>query len=426
MDGSDRHGLAPPTRLFFGWKVVGAAFFVAAFAWGFGFYGPPVFLAALHRSHGWSIALISAAITTHYLLSAVLVAFLAEIHQRLGLATTTRLGAASLAGGVVCWSLAASPWQLFAASLLTGAGWAMTSGAAIAAIVAPWFERRLGFALGLAFNGASVGGILFTPLWAALIERLGFPGAALLVSFVALALLWPLIGRLLVATPQAMGLGPDGIAATEASRRSPDADECSAAAASRAALLRDRRFLTLTGAFALGLFAQVGLFAHLVALLVPILDAAGAASVVSVVTACVLIGRLVVGTFPARVDWRIVAAANFAMQLCGVLLLLLCLNASGAIPLLLLGCVLFGLGVGNVVSLQPLIAQAEFGRSEVARVVGLTTAFGQAIFSVAPGILGALHDVAAGYALPLAVVIAVQAGATAIVLAGRSRRRLAQ
>jgi len=60
------------------------------------------------------VALISAAITTHYLSGAALVAFLAELHYRLGLSATTRLGAVALALGVIFWSLAVSPWQLFA------------------------------------------------------------------------------------------------------------------------------------------------------------------------------------------------------------------------------------------------------------------------------------------------------------------------
>jgi hypothetical protein len=30
-------------RVFYGWRVVGAAFVLAVFGWGVGFYGPPVF-----------------------------------------------------------------------------------------------------------------------------------------------------------------------------------------------------------------------------------------------------------------------------------------------------------------------------------------------------------------------------------------------
>ena len=41
---------------FYGWRVVGAAFVLAAFGWGMGFYGPPVFLSAIREARGWPLA----------------------------------------------------------------------------------------------------------------------------------------------------------------------------------------------------------------------------------------------------------------------------------------------------------------------------------------------------------------------------------
>src|SRR6185437_14513453 len=61
--------------IFFGWRVVAAAFVFAVFAWGVAFYGPSVFLHALHQSRDWPISLISAAITAHFLLSALMVTY---------------------------------------------------------------------------------------------------------------------------------------------------------------------------------------------------------------------------------------------------------------------------------------------------------------------------------------------------------------
>ena len=58
----------------FRWKVVSAAFVVAVFAWGTGFYGPSIFLQALHAGRGWPIATLSTAVTAHFLCSAALVA----------------------------------------------------------------------------------------------------------------------------------------------------------------------------------------------------------------------------------------------------------------------------------------------------------------------------------------------------------------
>ena len=111
-------------RDFFGWRVVGAAFLVAMFGWCVGFYGPSVFMNALHRSRGWPVSLISGAITCHFLLSAIIVARFPALHRRLGLMAVTRAGSIAAALGVLGWSAAIEPWQLYAAVLLSGAGWA--------------------------------------------------------------------------------------------------------------------------------------------------------------------------------------------------------------------------------------------------------------------------------------------------------------
>ena len=122
-------------RDFFGWRVVSAAFIVAMFGRGVGFYGPSVFVNALHESRGWPVSLISGAITGHFILSAIIVAGLPALHRRFGLMTVTGAGSIAAALGVLGWSAAVEPWQLYAAVPLSGAGWAATSGAAINAIV---------------------------------------------------------------------------------------------------------------------------------------------------------------------------------------------------------------------------------------------------------------------------------------------------
>lgn len=403
--------------VFFGWHVVAAAFVIATFAWGICFYGPSVILHAVHVTRGWSVSLISAAITVHFLVSAGLVVYLDDAHRHFGIVATTRAGAVALAGGILGWALAAQPWQLFAAAVLTAAGWSATSGAAITAMVAPWFARRRGFALSLAFNGASMGGVLFIPLWTVLIEALGFPGAAAAIGSATLVVLWVLAGRYLRPTPTGMGLAPDGggldIDAADPARNTVRLSM------RRSYLLRQPRFLTLSGGFSIGLFAQVGLIAHLVTLLVPTLGESGASGALSLTAVCAVIGRVLLGTFIDRVDRRIAAAGNFAVQVCGVLLLL---TGPGYAALMIVGCVLFGLGLGNLLSLPPLIAEAEFDPMDVARVVGLVTAVNQAVYSFAPGTFGALYDATGNYAAPLATAAVLQTAAAAMVLMGRESR----
>jgi hypothetical protein len=85
------------------WSVAWAAFAIAAFSWGMGFYGLSVFLQILHLTRGWPVAIISSAITVHFLLSALIITRLPKIHRSWGIALTTTVGAL-LSAGVLAWS----------------------------------------------------------------------------------------------------------------------------------------------------------------------------------------------------------------------------------------------------------------------------------------------------------------------------------
>ncbi len=393
---------------FFGWKVVWAAFVVAMFGYGVGFYGLPAFLHAVEAGRGWPVWIASAAVTCHLLAGALIVTRLAQLHTRFGVVAVTRAGAMAAALGLLGWALAAAPWQLFLATLFSGAGWAATGPAALNAFVAPWFIRRRPVALGAAYNGASVGGVVFSPLWVALIAALGFGWAAALVGAAMVGLLWWLTARYLGRTPAEFGQAPDGDAPD--APRPPPRDVPALGANPWA----ERRFRTLALANALGLFAQIGLVAHLVSLLAPMLGPQGAGFALGLATACALAGRSATGwLLHPGADRRLAMALNGLVQATGVTLLALATTPW----LALAGVALFGLGLGNATSLGPLVAQQDFRESEVQRVVGLLVASGQASFAFAPVAMGLLRGVDA-LAL-FAVAIACQLAGAAVALASR-------
>src|SRR5580698_1513281 len=105
---------------FYGWRIVAAAFVLAVFGWGLGFYGPPIYLHAVQEARGWSVTLTSAAVTVHFLFGAVVVANLPRLYHRFGVPVVTKAGAISLASGILGWAVAHQPWQLFLATLLSG------------------------------------------------------------------------------------------------------------------------------------------------------------------------------------------------------------------------------------------------------------------------------------------------------------------
>src|SRR5260221_4274924 len=206
----DTRAKGPATRRFHGWRVVAGAFVLAIFGWGVGFYGPPVFLHQVRAAHGWSLPLASSAVPLHFLIGTIVVANLPALYRRFGLPAVTKAGAIALALGICGWAVAAQPWQLFAAALFSGAGWVAMGAAAVNAILAPWFVRTRPAALAMAYNGASIGGVVFSPLWVAAIGMWGFPAATAVVGVIVTICVWILADVYFCRTPQQMGLAPDG------------------------------------------------------------------------------------------------------------------------------------------------------------------------------------------------------------------------
>ena len=415
------------TDMFYGWRVVAGAFVLAVFGWGMGFYGPPVWLGVVHATRGWPIALISTAVTLHFLVGAAIGAFVPNLYRRFGASRVTMAGALSMGCGVIGWALAMSPWQLFVATLLTGLGWGTMSAPAINALVSPWFARKRPAALGMAYNGGSIGGVIFSPLWVAAVATLGFLGSSVAVAAVMLLLVWTLAALLFSHTPHDLGLQQDGDTASEVSakKKSP------IAALSGGALVRDRKFLTLAAGMAFGLFAQIGLVAHLFTLLTPALGAPYAGFAMGFVTALAIIGRTAMGyLMPASADRRLIACAGYVLQCAGSIALLAAGGTS--VPLLLLGIVMFGCGFGNATSLPPLIAQIEFADEDVPRAVSLIVASGQAIYAFAPATFGMIRDLAPAMGLAsnggagvYIFAATVQALAVVMFFTGRGVRRSA-
>ncbi len=408
---------------FFGWNVLYATFTLAIFGWGVGFYGPPVFLHAVVQRTGWSVALVSAAVTLHFLCGAVVVANLPRLYRRWGVPASTFMGALLLALGVSGWARADAPWQLYAAAVFSGMGWVTLGPAAVNALIAPWFVRRRPAVLGMAYNGASLGGVIFSPLWVFLIASYGFPQAALWVG-AAMVLLIALLSRHVFAvTPQQLGQWPDGAA--------PDAATQAAATAPRLVprLWRDRAFLSLGAGMTFGLFAQIGLIAHLLSLLAPLLGAQTAGIAMGLATASAIAGRTLVGwLMPPHADRRKVACVAYGVQIAGSLVLMLAADHTWAVWA---GVLLFGSGIGNATSLPPLIAQTEFAREDTLRVVPLITAVSQGAYAFAPAVFGVLRSVSGETGRSmfwfLTVAACLQAAAIACLAWGRgaSTRRQA-
>jgi MFS family permease len=421
MDARCKIGQTPPltSGLYHGWRMVAAAFVIAVFGWGLGFYGPGIYLVALRARFGWSAADIAFAITGYYLLSASLTLFfLAAAFARYGPQRVIAAGMLAMGAGVAALALVARLWQVYAAFAVMSIGCATMTGAAIPIVVAPWFDRRRGFAVSLALNGASFGGLVMAPLLIFLMDRFGFAASLWSVDALMLAVLLPLLALVVRGKRADEHHWTDEPASVGLAQRS---REAAAPPWSPKTVLRDANFLTISIPFALGLTAQVGFLTHQVAFLMPMTGTVAAGWIVSLTTFAAIAGRLGTGLFVDRVDRRGVSCVNFLVQILAMAILM----STTTPALLIAGCVLFGLGLGNLVSLPGLIVQQEFPQRDFARIVSMIVAINQFAFAFGPALLGRLQQAEGAYTRALLACLLMQAAAAVIVvlpIIGRMKR----
>ena len=384
-----------------GWRIVAVCFWVATFGWGLGFYGQSVYLAELHGLHGWPASLISSATTFFYLLGAVIVAFVSEAVRAFGPRNCLLGGVAAMAAAAALIGQVTAPWQLYAVNALLAFGWAGTSLGIITNTLGLWFDRKRGMAISLALNGASFGGIVGVPLLVAAIGRFGFPAAMISAAIAMLALIIPVI-LVFVGPPPAR----DGIAAKVAAAEAPSASRV------RAQAFRDVAFLTVSIAFALVLFAQVGFIVHLIAFLDPVIGRQQAATAVALLTAMAVVGRVLFSTVIDRLNQRLASAISFASQ---AVALAIIINSRNEM-LVLAACALFGFSVGNLITLPSLIVQREFDPRSFGVLVSLITAINQITYAFGPGVIGLLRDASGSYTLPFYGCMALELAAAALVM----------
>ena len=406
--------------LYHGWLVVLAAFLVALFGFGLGFYGPGIYLVALKARHGWSIAELSSVITTYYVLGASLLFFgVGSLFERYCARKVLIVGIVAMSIGLVLLTWVSRLWQVYAAFALMSVGWATMSGAAINIIVAPWFERRRGLAVSWALNGASAGGVIIAPALTFLTTRYGFQLAVCGLVGSMLAILMPVV--ILVLRPRRANEcdPPDSDVAESPVAASP----AEAEPFRLASILRSGRFISISVPFALGLTAQVGFFTHQMAFLSPTIGTVAAGWAVSLTTFAAVVGRIVVGFIVDRYNRRIITALNLIVQMVGMMVLAMAARPTS----LYLGCALFGLGSGNLTSLPGLLVQQEFPKQHFARIVSLVVAINQFSFAFGPTLLGQVEAGEGSYRLGLLICLSIEAVAAIIVaapvaLGGRPRK----
>jgi sugar phosphate permease len=275
-------------------------------------------------------------------------------------------------------------------------------------LLSRWFDRARGKAMGIAYLGIGVGGAIVPHLSHWLTNRLGWRGSLQAVGVLVVLIAFPLTYFVKQREAEAVArpTGPSRDVPGPALRQ----------------ILGAPMFYLLAIGSMCSIAAVGGTNQHLKLFLS--LDRGytqgDAASIISLVLAISIAGRLLMGWLADRIPVKYV-------------MLLIYLLVAGAVPLLVAGgsrstmylfAVVFGLGLGGEYMIIPLMAGELFGLSILGRVMGIVITADGVAEATAPMLVGYLRDHTGSYTTGFLTLVATAvAGALAIALLPGGRTR---
>ena len=406
-----------PRRLpfFYGWVILFAVCCAGFARTGGGVAILSVFVEPMTQHFGWSRTAISGAASLGGLLAALSSPRLGRMLDRTGARLILSVAVLTTAAACAALSLTTSLLVFYLLYCLIRMNFAGPFDLGIYGAVNNWFIARRATANAIA-TAAQMMGLVCLPLiaegamlwggWRAGWIAVG--AAVFAVGFLPSALL-------LVRAPEDVGLRPDGAA------RLPAAAERATSVApepsfTRSQALRTRAFWLLALFTVFGYPVQAGVSLHQAAYLVERgLSPTTAAAIVSAFSLASGCGSLGFGFLPRRVPIRYMLAAVGGLQAIGVVGLL----AAGSAPEFTIAAMVFGLGIGGLLTLPPVAWADYFGRRSYGAIRGVALTFQVLAQAAGPLLSGILRDATGTYTVSLLTFATFSVLAVGAALAAR-------
>jgi len=403
------HALRPGG--FAGWRMVRVAFLVDFIAVGFFFYSFGIFYPAIAAEFGEGFSLVAAGIAVSNFVSGLFGPFVGRALDRRPLKHMMLLGAVLVSAGFACLSQTTALWQYY---LVLGTffslGLGMMGGMASSKLVANWFERQRGKALGIATMGVSLSGMVMPTVATWLRDGWGWRDGFLAYSVGILVIVLPVVTLFVVTRPEDVGQRPDG----DGEDAEPLVDTPVDRVWTSREILRSPNFWVIALSFALVFSALSAILVHLV----PHAQDLGFRGyqpgwVLSAGAGAGVIGKVFFGWLVDRGDPRIAVLTSFLIQIVGLGLIL---NAS-AYAALMAGGLVFGFGMGGVVPLQGAVSGMAFGRFSFGSVLGLMRPVQVSLHAVGIPLAAWIHDTTGSFDLAFWIFLGVYL-ASCLLIAG--------
>ena len=374
------------------------------------FYAMGVFVVPFQEEFGWSRGQISVALSLAALISGLFGPVAGVLVGRVGARRLMGVGGVMMGISLGLLGFTRSLAYFYGMFMVMAAWRSAIMIVPVGAVVANWFDRRRGLALGLTTAGIGLGGLVMAPLAALLIDAVGWQTTFFIEGAMIVVVMAPLAAFVVRQRPSDMGLLPDGasFSANRASNAGGGDDGWSLANA-----VRTPTFYIVAAAFSMA-FATLGaVLIHVV----PFLEDQGysrttAGLILGLVSGIGVLGKIASGYLADRMSPRLVTATVFFMQAVGLAVLL---QSGGSVGGVALFAVVFGYSMGAVVALQPMMAVYCFGTASIATILGAMVAVTSVFNALGPITAGLVYDSTGAYSLIFIVYIAVNCLAAALI-----------
>jgi MFS family permease len=395
-----------PSRVFYGWFVVAAAFAVTFVGFGSA-YTFSAFVESLQRDFAASRGSVSLVFSLAGFLYFALGMVSGPLADRWGSRRLSVAGMMLVGLGLCVAGLARALWEVYVAyGLGVGLGIGCSYVPALGA-VQRWFVKRRGFASGLAVSGIGVGTLVMPPLAALLIGALGWRRAYLVLGVLA-AVVGVAMALLIENDPHDRGLAPDG-----EPLQSGTPVRLATGFSVRDAI-RSKRF---AGLYAACLICSFGLFVPFVHLIPYALDhgipQASAVLLLGAIGVGSTLGRFFLGGLADKWGRELALSLMFAGMAFALGIWVFAAGFWGMVSFALA----YGVFYGGFVAILPALVMDYFGGRNVSGIIGVlytSIAFGTL---VGPSAAGFAFDVSHSYTLPILIGVAGNIIAALIVAA---------
>lgn len=407
-------------RLHHGWYVVGACFMAMFVHSGIGFYAFGVFFTPIEDEFGWNRATIAAAMSIGALIAGLASPIVGQWTQSFGSRKMMIGGAVIMGTGLMALYGMSNLWQLYAFFIVATVGRAGLSSIPIGTVLGNWFRQRRGLAMGIAATGIGVGGGIMAPIASYLISVIGWRAAIAALGLTTVAIVIPLVLAWVRHTPQEMGLQPYGEATNGASDGHITTGSPSQAADQSSLTYKQAlgtsAFWMISGALFLIALGQASVLLHIV----PFLEDRGigresAAAILAITSVMGGVGKFSMGYASDKFPARLVLTFCFVLQAIGLAMITLPVNPV-SLPAFV---VLYGIGMGGVFALQPVIAAETFGIGSLGTILGSLIMPSAVSQGIGPILAGYIFDTTGSYALAFTLFIAMALVAAAMIFPAR-------